>query len=369
MPKRKADQQDPAQDATEDDELVKREAEIAQREKNLKDGEQALKKREEELERAEEEFNNEAAKAYGATKPDDVLTLNIGGTRLQVLRSTLCYVEGSLLASMFSGRWDDNLVKDDQGAFFLDHPYEHFKALIDFFRSCKLATASGPKPTIEAVSALARDQIFTRMVDHYMCTQALYPVELTIKFGKERPRNEPKVCQSPMSAEYQLHPEDSGETFFMFNFQSIGHHRQVERVSFRLEDHIAFYLGLGNNGRSLMTFDLKRNKMGVPNLQSEDGQEDVLVCLIGMNERCKRPMASSDGTKPGDTVQCEFYTDAHSLAVRFKSVKINNDLIFSATDRPEVMFNDDPTFILYESYGEFSFLIRGKACITELVLA
>lgn len=366
MPKRKADQQNPAQDASEDDELAKREAEIARREKDLKDGEEALKKREEELERAEEEFNNETAKAYGATKPDDVLTLNISGTKHQVLRSTLCYVEGSLLARMFSGRWDNNLVKDDQGAFFLDHPYEHFKALIDFFRSCKLAAASGPKPTIAAVSELATNQIFMRMVDHYMCTQVLYPVELTINSFGTMMRNEPNVCQSPMSVEYHLHPEDN---VFEINFQSIGHHRQVERVSFRLEDHRGFVLVLQTEGKLLMSFDLTSNEMRVPCHQS--GDVHGRVCLAGMNERCKRPMASSDGTKPDDTVQCEFYTDptGYSLGVRFKSVKINNDLVFSATDRPEVMFGGDSNFVFDESYGTFLFYIVGKVNITELVLA
>ena len=87
MPKRKADQQEP--DA-EDDELTKREADLTRQKEELDERERLLKKGEEELERAEEEFTNEAAKAHGATKPDDVLTLNVGGTRLQILRSTLC---------------------------------------------------------------------------------------------------------------------------------------------------------------------------------------------------------------------------------------------------------------------------------------
>lgn len=39
-------------------------------------------------------------------------------------RSTLCKVEGSLLADVFSGRWEGRLVYDKNGAVFMDFdPY------------------------------------------------------------------------------------------------------------------------------------------------------------------------------------------------------------------------------------------------------
>ena len=34
---------------------------------------------------------------------DDIIHLNVGGQRLSTKRATLCRVQGSLLASMFSG--------------------------------------------------------------------------------------------------------------------------------------------------------------------------------------------------------------------------------------------------------------------------
>ena len=40
---------------------------------------------------------------------DDIINLNVGGTKLTTLRSTLCQVEDSLLTAMFSGRWEDNI--------------------------------------------------------------------------------------------------------------------------------------------------------------------------------------------------------------------------------------------------------------------
>ena len=42
-------------------------------------------------------------------RDDDLINLNVGGTKLTTTRSTLCQVEDSLLAALFSGRWEDNI--------------------------------------------------------------------------------------------------------------------------------------------------------------------------------------------------------------------------------------------------------------------
>ena len=168
MEKRLAARYHPAELKWREEEISAQEETLEQQKEEFGARETALKQREDELQKAEEEFSNEAAKAYGATQPDDIITLNVGGTRLQTLRSTLCVMEGSPLASMFSGRWDGSLVKDDQGAFFIDQPYEHFKALLDFLRSCKLPEGNGPRPSIESVAGnIASNPSFMRMVDYY----------------------------------------------------------------------------------------------------------------------------------------------------------------------------------------------------------
>ena len=368
MPKRKAARQDAGSDE-DDDGLGKREAELKRREEEISALQDTLKQREEELQKAEEEFSNEAAKAYGATKPDDIITLNVSGTKHQVLRSTLCYVEGSLLASMFSGRWDDSLVKDDQGAFFIDQPYEHFKALLDFFRSCKSATVSGPPASIADSGDVARNQRFMRMVDYYNCTPAVYPVE--IKAVKEgAPKAEPKTTPYPnMSVEYHRHPEDGRDDAFGYHFSSIGHSRKVAKICFRLEGETAdFLVNISGSGSGVFLlafqFSFTAHEMAV---QSRKGG-GKLINVVEMNERCKRPMPTSTGTKAGDTIQCEF--DTSSEGVRFRNVKFNGHLVFSFTDRPEDMFGDDHNdCILDSSYGSFSFCVEGKACITDVELA
>jgi hypothetical protein len=91
-------------------------------------GEDLLTKFDELVKRFRNEFNDiiegERAKmkaeldAYNAEKQrmkavevsdNDIIHLNVGGHKLTTKRSTLCQVEGSLLASMFSGRWEDSL--------------------------------------------------------------------------------------------------------------------------------------------------------------------------------------------------------------------------------------------------------------------
>jgi hypothetical protein len=46
---------------------------------------------------------------------DDIIYLNVGGETMACNRSTLCQVEGSFLASMFSGRWENQQKKDKDG--------------------------------------------------------------------------------------------------------------------------------------------------------------------------------------------------------------------------------------------------------------
>ena len=40
-------------------------------------------------------------------RDDDIITLDVGGKKFKTRRSTLCQVEGSLFATMCSGRWED----------------------------------------------------------------------------------------------------------------------------------------------------------------------------------------------------------------------------------------------------------------------
>jgi hypothetical protein len=77
---------------------------------------------------------------------NDIIHLNVGGHKLTTKRSTLCQVEGSLLASMFSGRWEDSLERDKDGAIFFDFNPQYFLVILDYLRAKKIATPEIPAP-------------------------------------------------------------------------------------------------------------------------------------------------------------------------------------------------------------------------------
>ena len=63
----------------------------------------------------------------------DIVKLNVSGSPLEVRRSTLCHVQGSSLAAMFSGR--HHLETNEEGRVFIDRNYNSFNAVIDFIRN------------------------------------------------------------------------------------------------------------------------------------------------------------------------------------------------------------------------------------------
>ena len=50
-----------------------------------------------------------------------IINLNVGGEKMSTSRATLTLIEGTLLATMFSGKWEDKLMKDADSYIFLDY--------------------------------------------------------------------------------------------------------------------------------------------------------------------------------------------------------------------------------------------------------
>lgn len=73
-----------------------------------------LDQREEELKKAFARLESEK-KSLGCGDANDVIQLNVGGTLVTTLRRTLTYVEDSMLAARFSGRWDESIEKTRMG--------------------------------------------------------------------------------------------------------------------------------------------------------------------------------------------------------------------------------------------------------------
>jgi hypothetical protein len=64
---------------------------------------------------------------------DDIITLNVGGTLITTTRLTLTSEKESMLASMFSSRYE--LSKDKDGNIFIDRNPELFKLVLEFLRT------------------------------------------------------------------------------------------------------------------------------------------------------------------------------------------------------------------------------------------
>ena len=79
-------------------------------------------------------------------KDDDIIKLNVGGTKITTKRSTLCQVEGSFLASMFSGRWEDSLARDEDDRVFFDFNPQYFLLILEYLRGKTIATPESPPP-------------------------------------------------------------------------------------------------------------------------------------------------------------------------------------------------------------------------------
>jgi hypothetical protein len=105
---------------------------------------------------------------------------------IDVLRRTLTQVEGSMLASKFSGRWDDRLEKDADGNIFIDQPEELFIPLVNYLRAKQIETPLAMKarpPSFE----YQKKSDFRRVVEYYGLTLALYPIGLYQLVEKNSP--------------------------------------------------------------------------------------------------------------------------------------------------------------------------------------
>jgi hypothetical protein len=116
--------------------------------------------------------------------PNDVLTLNVGGScTVQVLRRTLTVIDGSKLASQFSGRWENSLIRDANGHVFIDQDSRLFVPLIHYLRAKvnEETAMSYHKPPLsvqdfDGNATLFRD--YLGMLDSLGLYDVLYPIRI-----------------------------------------------------------------------------------------------------------------------------------------------------------------------------------------------
>jgi len=139
---------------------------------NLDAREAALSNSQRELKRHREAANSDRRRPSepdreftGNSERSDVLRLNIGGEKtVSVQRGTLCAITGSKLAHNFSGRLDNALPHDDNGAFFVDFDPELFLPLLAYLRMRRINDPGTPQ-TIPSVAG--RDKEFQSMLKFF----------------------------------------------------------------------------------------------------------------------------------------------------------------------------------------------------------
>ena len=125
-----------------------------------------------------EAFNEEKQKMkVFAVSDDDIIPLNVGGKKFTTTRSTLCQVEGSLLATMFSGRWEDGVKRDKDGAVFFDFNPKHFGYILEYLRTKKIATPEDPAELPKVPRDEAKN--FNTLVEYLQLSDEIaVPVEI-----------------------------------------------------------------------------------------------------------------------------------------------------------------------------------------------
>jgi len=86
----------------------------------------------------------------GGIAQGDLIGLNFRGEKqLMMKRSVLCQVEGSMLAAMFSGRYDDNLEHDKHGNVYISYPPAVMMPLMDCLTTCQDVPGGTQSPVIQ----------------------------------------------------------------------------------------------------------------------------------------------------------------------------------------------------------------------------
>jgi hypothetical protein len=131
------------------------EADLENRWAQLREEQRRLAQRSEELDKQRAEFEEEKQIMMRPNVGrNDLIGLNFGGEKIvKVKRSLLLQFEHSMLARMFSGRYEDSLDRDDDGNVFLDYGPSIMMPLIEFLRlhrdglapeRCQLAAQVAP---------------------------------------------------------------------------------------------------------------------------------------------------------------------------------------------------------------------------------
>ena len=256
-----------------------------------------VEEREEALRKALEGVEHEKQLMAGRT-PNDVLALNIGGTKIHVLRKTLCQCDKSMLSAYFSGRWDDSVDKDADGHFFIDQPYDLMLPLINFLRA-KAIEDCMPHLPAELTQATKESVDFKRVVEHYTMTPFVFPLRFNVWRGSA----------DNATIDGGEEPRVTSTTWSTYNLSPVRHTRSVSSFEVVLgagieRPQVGWFASCSSFGQKVVAGEHK----GL----GEEGSSIALDSLRGgvqMNGTTLKAV-SSLSLQEGSVVTCE-NTDAH----------------------------------------------------------
>jgi hypothetical protein len=92
----------------------------------------------------EEKLKTAAANGNVDVSDDDFLEINAGGRIIAVKRATLTQLQGTRMEAMFSGRWDEKLIRDGSGRIFLDVNGDCLGSIVDYLNELAISSEEEP---------------------------------------------------------------------------------------------------------------------------------------------------------------------------------------------------------------------------------
>ena len=144
---------------------------------------------------------------------DDIIHLNVGGQKFTSTRSTLCQVEGSLLATMFSGRWEDSVKRDEDGAVFFDVNPQYFGYILDYLRAKKIATPENPAPLPEVPQN--QEKNFSNLVEYLGLSKEIVPTEIATEKSSEKFNSHSAGISIQEDGKVAVHDSSTGHKYVL----------------------------------------------------------------------------------------------------------------------------------------------------------
>jgi len=179
-----------------------------------------------------------------ASSPTDVITINAGGKIIEALRETLCLVEGSTFAHMFTERWQHSNARDEQGRIFLDYDPEMIESIVNFLRLKKI---QGPQRKIKPPTiAKEKEGDFYCLLEYFGLEEfftggsfGCLPADLQVL-----PASSHGVTIKQDQGKYQVNYNGSGEDFLAFYPALAGQKPYFWKCTIVVSDGGFLYLGL-----------------------------------------------------------------------------------------------------------------------------